>query len=82
MSNTPLTNDEGEVRELMAVDIRHGRPAATALPDLLGTELAATLRHPGDKPGPRATGSKFGTALTEAADKLGAWPLGPGLSPG
>lgn len=43
MSNTPLTNDEGEVRELTAADIRRGRPAAKALPELLGPELAATL---------------------------------------
>lgn len=43
MSNAPLTNEEGEVRELTAADIRRGRPAATALPELLGPELAATL---------------------------------------
>lgn len=43
MSDTPLTNDEGEVRELTAADIRRGRPSATALPELLGPELAATL---------------------------------------
>jgi len=43
MSDTPLTNDEGEVRELTAADIRRGRPAAKALPELLGPELAATL---------------------------------------
>lgn len=62
MGNTPLTNDEGEVRELTAADIRRGRPAAKALPGLLGPGLAAIVLHPGDKPESSATGSKFDTA--------------------
>jgi uncharacterized protein (DUF4415 family) len=47
----PLTNEEGEVRELTREDFKHARPAREALPEILGPELAAELmkRKPGQR---------------------------------
>lgn len=47
----PLTNEEGEVRELTREDFKHARPAREALPEILGQELAAELmkRKPGQR---------------------------------
>lgn len=46
----PLTNDEGEVRSLTAADFRRMRPAARALPRLVGAKLAAELLRPRGRP--------------------------------
>lgn len=64
MNKKPLTNEEGEVRELTAADIRRGRPAATALPEIVGPELAATLlkRRPGQR-GPQKAPAKSQVTL-------------------
>lgn len=47
MSKLPLTDEHGEVRELMAEDLRGFRPAAEVLPE----ELLAVLpkRRPGQR---------------------------------
>ncbi len=43
MSHKPLTDDEGEVRELSAADFARMRPAAEVLPEILGSALAGQL---------------------------------------
>lgn len=45
----PLTNDEGEVRELTKEDFKHARPASKALPAILGPGPSEELlkRKPG-----------------------------------
>ena len=50
-NHLPLTNEEGEVRELTAEDFARARPAAEALPEILGPEVAAELlkRRPGQR---------------------------------
>jgi len=77
MGNTPLTNDEGEVRELTAADIRHGRPAAKALPDLLAPDLAATLlkRRPGQR-GPQKAPPKAQITLRLDPDLIDYFKAG------
>ena len=42
-SHLPLTNEEGEVRELTRDDFKRARPAAEVLPGILGAELAAEI---------------------------------------
>ncbi len=42
-SRLPLTNKDGEVRELTREDFRRARPAHKALPEILGDEIAGEL---------------------------------------
>lgn len=46
----PLTNEEGEVRELTAADFRRMRPARDVLPKLIGAKAAAELLRPRGRP--------------------------------
>lgn len=46
----PLTNEEGEVRELTAEDFRRMRPAREVLPKLFGAKAAAELLRPRGRP--------------------------------
>lgn len=46
----PLTDADGEVRELTAEDFNCFRPATEVLPELFGDELAAEILTP-KKPG-------------------------------
>jgi uncharacterized protein (DUF4415 family) len=46
----PLTNEEGEVRELTAEDLRRMRPAREVLPKLIGAKAAAELLRPRGRP--------------------------------
>jgi uncharacterized protein (DUF4415 family) len=46
----PLTDEEGEVRELTADDFRRMRPAREALPRLVGARTAAELLQPRGRP--------------------------------
>jgi len=50
-NHLPLTNKEGEVRELTPEDFKRARPARKVLPEILGAELAAELlkRKPGKR---------------------------------
>ncbi len=50
-NHLPLTNEEGEVRELNREDFKRARPAREVLPEILGAELAAELlkRKPGKR---------------------------------
>ncbi len=43
MKRKPLTNKDGEVRELTDEDFRHFRPAREVLPEIFGREMAAKL---------------------------------------
>ncbi len=45
-NNKPLTNKEGEVRELKTEDVKHFRPAAEVLSPALRAKLAARKRGP------------------------------------
>ena len=46
----PLTNREGEVRELTAQDFRRMRPAREVLPKMIGAKAAAELLRPRGRP--------------------------------
>lgn len=46
----PLTNREGEVRELTAQDFRRMRPAREVLPRMIGAKAAAELLRPRGRP--------------------------------
>jgi uncharacterized protein (DUF4415 family) len=50
----PLTDKEGEVRELTKEDFARARPASEVLPEILGPEVAAEFL----KPKPRGTQKK------------------------
>jgi uncharacterized protein (DUF4415 family) len=39
----PLTNDEGEVREVKAEDFKKARPAREVLPEILGKSMSEKL---------------------------------------
>ena len=56
MNKKSLTDKHGEVRELTREDMKLFRPAAEALPEILGTKLATELlsRKPGQR-GPQKT---------------------------
>lgn len=46
----PLTNRQGEVRELTARDFRRMRPAREVLPKMIGAKTAAELLRPRGRP--------------------------------
>lgn len=46
----PLTDKEGEIRELTAEDFRSMRPAREVLPKLIGARAAAELLRPRGRP--------------------------------
>ena len=46
----PLTNEQGEVRQLTAADFRRMRPAREVLPKLIGAKAAAELLRPRGRP--------------------------------
>ena len=46
----PLTNRQGEVRELSAADFRRMRPARDVLPKMVGAKAAADLLRPRGRP--------------------------------
>lgn len=47
---SPLTDKEGEVRELTEEDFARARPASEVLPEILGPETAAELLKPRGRP--------------------------------
>lgn len=59
----PLTNDEGEVRELTKADFADMRPASEVLPEILGAELAAELLSKKSVGRPKAEVTKVYTGL-------------------
>lgn len=72
----PLTNDEGEVRELTATDVAEFKPAKEALPPELFTALVAMnrragVRGPQKAPTKRATTIRFDPDVLEALKATG-----------
>ncbi|WP_367155379.1 BrnA antitoxin family protein [Methylomonas sp. HYX-M1] len=68
----PLTDAEGEVRELTEEDFKHFRPASEVLPEIFGAELAAEMLKP--KGGrPRKETPKVFTGIRLDADVLEAF---------
>lgn len=59
----PLTNDEGEVRELTKADFAAMRPAAEVLPEIFGKELAAELLAKKTAGRPKAEDPKIYTGI-------------------
>lgn len=59
----PLTNDEGEVRELTKADFAAMRPASEVLPEILGKELAAELLVKKPMGRPKAKDPKIYTGI-------------------
>ena len=71
--HTPLTNDEGEVRELSAADLRRFKPAHEVLPASLQKTLGMKQR------GPQKTPTKQMTTIRLDAEVLHAFKAqGPG----
>jgi len=69
----PLTDEDGEVRELTTEDLKHFRPATEVLPELFGAELAAKMLSP-QKPGrPRIDTPKIFTGIRLDAEVLEAF---------
>lgn len=69
----PLTDADGEVRELTAEDFKHFRPAAEVLPELFSAELASQMLSP-KKPGRPRTGTpKIFTGIRLDAEVLEAF---------
>jgi uncharacterized protein (DUF4415 family) len=66
----PLTDADGEVRELTEEDFKHFRPASEVLPELFGAKSAAEMLKP-KKPGrPLSDSPKIATALRLDPDVL------------
>lgn len=63
----PLTNDEGEVRELTGEDLKHFRRADTLLPPDLRTTLGIRRR------GPQRLAAKVSTTVRFDADVIAAF---------
>ncbi len=59
----PLTDEDGEVRDLTAEDFKHFRPATEVLPELFCAELAADMLHPKKGGRPRTASPKVFTVI-------------------
>jgi uncharacterized protein (DUF4415 family) len=68
---TPLTDAQGEVRELTAADLARFKPAQQALPAKLYEELVNTSRRAGVR-GPQKAPLKKPTTIRLDADVLAA----------
>jgi len=68
----PLTDADGEVRELTDADFKRMRPASDVLPEIFGAELAAEMLKP--KGGrPRTDTAKVFTGIRLDPDVLEAF---------
>ena len=67
----PLIDDNGEVRELTAEDMRKFRPAAEVLPKELLAGLVALKKQRGER-GPQKAPTKVPTTIRFDADVLAA----------
>jgi uncharacterized protein (DUF4415 family) len=65
----PLIDDDGEVRELTAEDMREFRPAAEVLPPALLAGLVALKKQRGER-GPQKSPTKVPTTIRFDADVL------------
>jgi uncharacterized protein (DUF4415 family) len=74
----PLTNTDGDVRELTATDFARMRPAREVLPEIFPAKLAAEMLKPKGR-GPGRKPAKAVTTLRLPADTLMRWKAtGPG----
>lgn len=71
MNKRPIIDDDGEVRELTAEDMRQFRPAAEVLPPDLYAGLVALKKQRGER-GPQKTPVKVPTTIRFDADVLAA----------
>lgn len=67
----PMTDDDGEVRELTAEDMRSFRPASEVLPPDLLVGLVALKKQRGER-GPQKSPTKVPTTIRFDADVLAA----------
>lgn len=67
----PLVDDDGEVRELSAEDMRLFRPASEVLPANLRAGLVALKKQRGER-GPQKSPTKVPTTIRFDADVLAA----------
>jgi uncharacterized protein (DUF4415 family) len=70
-TRAPLIDDDGEVRELTATDLRHFKPAAEVLPPELYAGLLKMNRRAGVR-GPQKAPTKQATTIRFDADVLAA----------
>ena len=77
MKRKPLTDVDGEVRELTATDFKRARPTAEVLPRLIGKQAAARLLKPRGRP--KSPDAKVSISLRIPPDTLAIWKAsGPG----
>lgn len=69
---TPLIDDDGEVRELTATDLRHFKPAAEALDPALYAGLLEMNRRAGVR-GPQKAPTKQATTIRLSPDVMAAF---------
>lgn len=73
----PLTDAEGEVRELTAADFKRARPAAEVLPKLIGKKTAERLLKSRGRP--KLPDAKVSISLRLPPETLALWKAsGPG----
>ena len=70
--HTPLTNDEGEVRELSAADLRRFKPASEVLPASLQKTLGMKQRGPQKTPTKQMTTIRLSPEVMSAFKATGA----------
>jgi uncharacterized protein (DUF4415 family) len=70
-TRAPLIDDDGEVRELTAADLRHFKPAPEVLPPELYAGLLKMNRRAGVR-GPQKAPTKQATTIRFDADVLAA----------
>jgi len=68
----PRIDDDGEVRELTAADLRHFKPAAEVLPPKLYADLLAMNRRAGVR-GPQKKPPKVSTTIRLSPDVVQAF---------
>lgn len=73
----PLTDKDGEVRELTAADFKRARPAKEVLPKLIGKAAAERLLKPRGRP--KSPDVRVPVSLRIPPDVLARWKAsGPG----
>ena len=73
----PLTDEDGEVRELTDEDFARARPAKEVLPEILGKEMAEQLLKPRGRP--KSPEAKVSISLRIPPEVLARWKAsGPG----
>jgi len=73
----PLTDEDGEVRELTKADFKRARPAAEVLPKIVGKKAAARMLKPRGRP--KSPNAKVSISLRIPPETLARWKAsGPG----